>query len=307
MNRKKALQILEIQTTNPTETDIKKAYRKLSMKHHPDRNQGSAESAELFKDVNNAYSYLTNKNNEQQDEIIDNLFNGGMPNGPVNVNDIFQAMFSNSGFTDIINEANSAEGFNSNGVQFKVFHNGFPMNVPNISKPPPIIKEIEISFQQAYNGCSLPLNIERWIGKPGMNKETETIYVDIPYGIDHNEMIIIRDRGNIANEQLKGDIKVFIKIINDTPFKREGIDLILEKNISIKEALCGFSFNIDHLSGKSYTLRNSKVISPNSRTSINNLGLKRGNNVGKLDIIFIIDFPEDFTPEIKKKLEEILI
>ena len=47
------------------------------MKHHPDRNQGSVESAELFKDVNNAYSYLTNKNNEQQDEIIDNLFNGG--------------------------------------------------------------------------------------------------------------------------------------------------------------------------------------------------------------------------------------
>ena len=133
------------------------------MKHHPDRNNGSVQSAELFKDVNNAYSYLTNKNNEQQDEIIDNLFNGGMPNGPVNVNDIFQAMFSNSGFTDIINEANSAEGFNSNGVQFKVFHNGFPMNVPNISKPPPIIKEIEISFQQAYNGCSLPLNIERWL------------------------------------------------------------------------------------------------------------------------------------------------
>ena len=64
------------------------------MKHHPDRNQGSSESAELFKDINNAYSYLTNKNNEQQDEIIDNLFNGGMPNGPVNVNDIFQAMFS---------------------------------------------------------------------------------------------------------------------------------------------------------------------------------------------------------------------
>ena len=125
------------------------------------------------------------------------------------------------------------------------------MNMPNISKPPPIIKEIEITFQQAYNGCSLPLKIDRWIGKPGMNKESETIYVDIPCGIDHNEMIIIRDRGNIANEQLKGDIKVLLKLAMIHNL-REGIDLILEKNISIKEALCGFSFNIDHLSGKSY-------------------------------------------------------
>ena len=63
------------------------------MKHHPDRNQGSTESAEIFKDVNNAYSYLTNKNNEQDDEIIDNLFSNRSPNGPVNINDIFKQCF----------------------------------------------------------------------------------------------------------------------------------------------------------------------------------------------------------------------
>ena len=80
MNRKKAIEILELKDNNPTDIDIKKAYRKLSMKHHPDRNNGSVQSAELFKDVNNAYSYLTNKNNEQEDELIDNLFNGNTPN-----------------------------------------------------------------------------------------------------------------------------------------------------------------------------------------------------------------------------------
>ena len=102
------------------------------MKHHPDRNNGSVQSAELFKDVNNAYSYLTNKNNEQEDELIDNLFNGNTPNGPINVNDIFQAMFSNKNFSDIINESNMND-FNQNGVHFKVFHNGFPMNMPNLA------------------------------------------------------------------------------------------------------------------------------------------------------------------------------
>lgn len=304
MNRKKAFEILEITSQNPTDTDIKKAYRKLSMKHHPDRNQGSTESAEIFKDVNNAYSYLTNKNNEQDDEIIDNLFSNRTPNGPVNINDIFQAMFSNHGdLNDIINEST---GFNKDGVHFKVFHNGFPMNVPNLSKPPPIIKEIEISFFQAYSGCSIPIKIERWISKPGMNKETETMYIDIPCGIDNNEMIILRDKGNILNETIKGDVKIFIKVKNDTEFKREGINLILEKNISLKEALCGFSFNIEHLSGKSYTLKNNKVVSPTNKTTINNLGLKRGANIGNLEIIFTISFPEDYSTEIKKKLEDIL-
>lgn len=305
MNRKKALDILEIKLHNPTETEIKKAYRKLSMKCHPDRNQGSSESEESFKNVNNAFSYLTNKNNEQHDDLLDNLFNDGTPSGPVNANDIFNALFANNTFSDIINEANS-ESFNGNGVQFKVFHNGFPGGMPNLSKPPPIIHNVDITFQQAYTGCSIPLNVERWIGAPGINKEKETIYVEIAEGVDHNEMIILRDKGNVANEHLKGDVKVFIKINNTTSFKREGINLILEKNITIKDALCGFSFTIEHLSSKSYTLRNSKVISPNTRTSINNLGFKRGNNTGKLDIIFNVIFPEDYTTEIKKKLEEIL-
>lgn len=302
MNRQKALNTLNIKTPNATESDIKKAYRKLSMQHHPDRNKGSLDSAEKFKEINNAFSYLTNKNDEQQDELLDNLFGAGMPGGPINANDIFQAMFSNGNLNDIFNNVNDLNG--NGGVHFKVFHNGFPAN--NFNKPPPIMKNIDITFQQAYSGCSIPFNIERWIGQPNMNKETETIYVEIPPGIDNNEMIILRDRGNIANEHLKGDIKVFIKISNDTEFKREGIDIILEKTISIKDALCGFSFDFLHLSGKSYTLRNTKVISPNTKTSIKNLGFKRNANIGNLDVIFKVQFPDELTDDVKKQLEKIL-
>ena len=58
--------------------------------------------------------------------------------------------------------------------------------------------------------------------------------------------------------------------------------------------------------GKSYTLKNNKVVSPTNKTTINNLGLKRGTNIGNLEIIFNISFPEDYSTEIKKKLEDIL-
>ena len=67
-------------------------------------------------------------------------------------------------------------------------------------------------------------------------------------------MIILRNSGHIINDMLKGDVKVFIKVLNDnTNFKREGLDIIIAKDISLKEALRGFfNFSIDHISGKTF-------------------------------------------------------
>ena len=59
--------------------------------------------------------------------------------------------------------------------------------------------------------------------------ENETLYVDIPKGVDEGEIIILRDKGNAISEECKGDIKLFIKIENNTDFKRMGLDLIYEK------------------------------------------------------------------------------
>ena len=100
-------------------------------------------------------------------------------------------------------------------------------------------------MELVLTGSTIPLEIYRWILENGIKvHETETIYVTVPQGIDDNEMIILRDKGNVINETVKGDVKVFVKIINETEFKRSGLDLILERNISLKEALCGFTFEI---------------------------------------------------------------
>ena len=114
-----------------------------------------------------------------------------------------------------------------------------PVNINNaMSKPTPIIKTIPISMECVMNGGNIPVEIQRWIVE-GVNKhfEVETIYVTIPQGIDDNEIIILREKGNILNENCKGDIKIFIKIENDTEFKRNGLDLILEKKSFIKRGI----------------------------------------------------------------------
>ena len=178
-----------------------------------------------------------------------------------------------------------------------------------ITKPPPIIKTININIEQVLLGASIPVEIERWILENGKKvHEKETVYVTVPQGIDENEMIIQRDKGNVINEQLKGDIKIFIKIINETEFKRLGLDLILEKNITLKESLCGFTFEIKYLNGKSYILNNNKgnIIPPEYKKIYPNMGLTRGEHKGNMIIIFHIIFPEKLSDEQITKISESL-
>ena len=178
-----------------------------------------------------------------------------------------------------------------------------------MEKPIPIVKTLTITMEQVYSGASIPVEIERWILENG-NKvfEKETIYVDIPQGIDEKEMLIMRDRGNIISDQLKGDIKLVITIQNDTAFNRVGLDLVLTKKISLKEALCGFSFEFKHISGKSYTMNNNKgiIVTPDYKKIYQGMGLKRGEHTGNMIIHFQVEFPEKLTNEQIDKLIDIL-
>ena len=110
------------------------------------------------------------------------------------------------------------------------------------------------------------------------------------------------------DEKTKGDIKLFIKVENNTQFERRGLDLFLHKNISLKESLCGFSFELKYINGKSYTLNNNKgnIIPPEYIKVIPNMGLKREDHVGNLLIHFHVEFPEKLSDEKIVSLSQIL-
>ena len=95
---------------------------------------------------------------------------------------------------------------------------------------------------------------------------------------------------------------------NETGFKRVGLDLILEKNISLKESLCGFIFEINYINGKSYTLNNNKgnIIPPEYKKIYQGMGLTRGEHKGNMIIHFHVDFPEKLSEEQIIKLSEAL-
>ena len=164
-------------------------------------------------------------------------------------------------------------------------------------------------MEQCYNGCVYPLNIER---KIVTNNETttekETLYVNVPFGMLTGETIIINDKGNVLNSQ-KGAVHIIVNVQNSDMFKRDGDDLLYKKIITLKDALCGFIINFKHLNGDSFAINNSvntSIIYPNYQKIIPNMGMKRGNNIGNLIIIFDVKFPDSLTPEQITELKKIM-
>jgi DnaJ family protein B protein 4 len=314
---------------NASHDEIKKAYRSLSLKFHPDRNP-SPDATERFKLINEAYEILGDEQKRRQYEMerknpfmrMNNMGHG--MHGPPNMgemDELLKAFFGGvpfmGGFN--MNNMNNMDDLNGMGglppgfppgAQFHVFHNGRPVNIGNqFHKPSPINKTVTIDIEQVYNGSTIPIDIERWINDNGLKTfEKETLYVAIPKGVDDNEIIILKDKGNILNDNCKGDVKLFIKIINNTEIKRNGIDLIYDKSISLKEALCGFTFEIKFINGKIYTLNNNigNIITPEYKKIVPNMGLTREGNTGNLIVHFHIKFPEKLTDEQIKQINDIL-
>ena len=285
-------EILEIDR-NATQEDIKKAYRKLSLLHHPDKNSNSQDSINKIQDINEAYEVLSNPENKM---MYDNRGNNvmGMNDIPIDLDELFNTMFRMGG--------------NNHTHGFRVFFNGHPA-FQQIIRPPSIIKNIIIPFERVLKNLKISVEITRFIQEQNSKiEETETIYVDIPRGIDDGELLTIKDKGNVIN-QFKGDVKIFIKIENNTEFKRNGLDLVYEKMISLKEALCGFAFKLKHLDGKVYTITNTStvghVIYQNYQQIIPNMGLMRDNHIGNLIIIFNVKFPDHLSESVLEELKKI--
>ena len=292
-------EILGVQESASQE-EIKKSYRQLSLKYHPDKNPNDASAVEKFQKVNEAYETLGDpEKRKEYDFGRKNPGHGFHHHGAPSADDI------NNIFSQLFGHGFNPFGGGPFGPNVQIFHNG----VPVFQKPTPIVTHITITMAQVLTGTSVPFEIERWIMQDNVKTfEKETYYIDIPKGIDDGEMIIVRDRGNIVNENLKGDIKISIKVEPSPEFKRSGLDLIHERKISLKEALCGFSFELKYINGKSYTINNhgGNIIPHGYRKVIPNMGLSRDNHVGNMVIIFDVEFPTFLKEEQIKVLNEIL-
>lgn len=177
-------------------------------------------------------------------------------------------------------------------------------------KPALISVNITITLEQACQGATVPVEMERWNmnseGTHELDKHIE--YVTIPVGAESGEVIILSNRGNEGASEYRGDVKVTLTVEEHSTFKRNGLDIIMEKKISLKEALCGFAFDIEHLNGKKFAFNSStgNIIRDGLIKTIPQLGIQRGTERGNLNVAFKVSYPEKLTEAQIKTLSDTL-
>jgi DnaJ-class molecular chaperone len=296
--------------------EIKKAYRSLSLKFHPDKNPNGQE---MFQKISSAFEILGDVEKRKEYDFMKS-HKGFSPNGMMNdmgdINDLLSSLFGGMPGMPGIRVAHMGHGFPGmggfhsfnpphQGASVHMFRNGIHVQ----QKPPTIIYNLSIDISQVLNGAQLPIDIERWIIENNLKvHEKQTIYIDVPKGIDDGEIIVLQNQGNVVDENCKGDIKVHIKVNNNSSFERRGLDLYLDKQISLKESLCGFSFELKYINDKVYTINNQigNIIPPDYKKVIPGMGLSRENAKGNLIINFKINFPSSLTEEQIEKLKDLL-
>ncbi len=304
-----------------TEKEVKQAFRSLSMKYHPDKVVTSdpverEQANTMMQKINEAYEVLGEESSRRQYNMeLDGVGQGGgfPPGGG------FHQGFPGGGFPPGF--PGFHQGFpNGGGVHFmnggdigNIFEMLFSNNGggPNIffhgahAPPPTIQKAVEITLAQAYTGCTVSIDIERWVQQGDLKiTETETISLNIPAGIDHNMSLCLRGKGNAYSDAVRGDVKIIIQVSNDTPFQRKGNDLYYKKQLTLKEALCGFNFQFTHLNGKAMVMNNTTTIIFNgAKKNINGLGMTAA---GSLIVEFDVVFPTELSSQQREALMNIL-
>jgi len=304
---------------NPSE--LKKAYRSLSLKYHPDRNTDD-DAKSRFQEINQAYETLSDpeKKTQYDHQLKFGGAGGGMPfpggmHFPGGMP--FAHMSSMNEFNDIQNIFQNLFGGGGmpGGPNIRVFQSG-PGNFhaefsTSFQQPPPaIVKTVDITMDQCYHGCDIQVDYDRWtiINNTKIN-EKQTVDIHIPPGLNEGDRLTMGGIGNMIHDGLKGDVHFVIHIDNKSDFQRHGLDLHLHKKISLKDALCGFSVDIPHFNGKLFCLNNNSnpsIIKPGFKKMIPGLGMVRDGQTGNLVVEFDVEFPEELTESQRTSLKEIL-
>ncbi|KAL8151092.1 hypothetical protein V2J09_020900 [Rumex salicifolius] len=320
---------------NANDDDLKKAYKKLAMKWHPDKNRTNKEAAEAkFKQVSEAYDVLSDP---QKRAVYDQYGEEGLKSGvpppgasgdgggfshfsagdgkssfrfnPRNAEDIFADFFGSSspfggmGFGG--GGSNMGTGMNgSNYGMFSSFGNGGSMNHGGARKAPPIQKNLACSLEDLYKGTTKKMKIHREVmGSSGRTVTVEEIItIGVKPGWKKGTSITFQEKGNEQPGITAADL---VFVIDEKPhkvFNRDGNDLVVTHKITLAEALVGYTAQLTTLDGRSLVIPVTNIVSPGYEEVVPGEGMplsKDPSRKGNLRIKFEIKFPSRLTDEQK--------
>lgn len=293
-----------------SEEDLKKSYKKLAMKWHPDKNSENKKEAEAkFKQISEAYDVLSD---QQKRQIYDLYGEEGLKSGQ---------------FTTV-SSPTSGGGGAGRGFRFSPrdaddifaeFFGGFEGNYSNaraagnasLKKAAPVENKLPCSLEELYKGSKRKMKISRIVlddsGKP--KTVEEVLAISIKPGWKKGTKITFPEKGNYEPGCTPGDLIFVVDEKPHTVFKRDGNDLVIHQRISLLDALTGKTLNLTTLDGRELTIPVQDIVKPGHELMVQNEGMpisKEPGKKGNLRIKFEVKFPSRLTSEQKSDLRRVL-
>lgn len=308
-NKKDYYEILGVQK-NATEEDIKKSYRKLALKYHPDRNPGNKEAEDRFKEINEAYAVLSDKEKRSQYDAYgmsgfqqrysqEDIYRG------FNVGDLFKDLGfgTNDLFSVIFGGQPGAQGRRQAGKQggrrgATTFDFGdFVTRERKTAGELDLNYELEIPFMDAMRGAEKRLSFS---GDQGVQE----VNVKIPKGVNSGQRLRLQGKGSKDPYSGRtGDLYITVKVGEHPVFRREGNDIHATVKVKVSDALLGGSIEVPTIDGPKQT----RIPAGTQKLRMKGLGVPAMNRSGRGDqyVDIIIDIPKKLTEQQKAVVEQL--
>lgn len=308
-----------------SDEQIKRAYRKLALKYHPDKNPGNEEANKKFADINNAYEVLSDGEKRGiydrygEEGLKQHAASGGRGGGMgMNIQDIFESMFGGGGRgeeeeqipkgDDVIVELDATLEDLYMGGSLKVWRE------KNVIKPAPGKRQCncrnEVYHRQIGPGMFQQMTEQVCEQCQNIKYEREGYFltVDIEKGMQDGQEVNFFEDGEPKIDGEAGDLKFRIRTAPHDHFRREGNDLHTTVTITLVQALVGFEKTIKHLDEHLVDISSKGITKPKQVRKFKGEGMPLyfSTKKGDLYVTFEVLFPTSLTEDQKSKIKAIL-
>jgi curved DNA-binding protein len=277
--------------------ELKKAFRKLAMKYHPDKNKGDKTAEEKFKKINEAYAVLSNDEKRKQYD----MYGAEGFSKRFSQEDIFRGF----DFGSIFSEFGMGGDFFRGDLFSNLFggrkrSSGFKRRHTR-QAPQGVETELQITLEDTIFGGKKQISLDTGQG-------IESLSITIPKGIEEGKKLRLKGKGPfdpLANQ--RGDLYCKIKIIPHPLFKRKGRDLIMEREVNVSTLVLGGKVRITTINNERIDLTIPPLTKNNALMRIKGKGIPgpRGETDGNLLVRIMVKMPTKISETQRKYFEEL--
>ena len=294
--------ILGVQKSASNE-DIKKAYRKLAMKYHPDHTKGDKAAEEKFKKISEAYAVLSDKEKRKEYDT----FGAEGFRQRFSQEDIFRGFDFSDIFSDLGFGGNLFSGRGrgrGGGMRFN-FGGGSPFGSQTHQqasmKGSDLVYELPLTLKEIATGTQKTISLQHQSG-------SEKITVKIPKGMITGKKLRLSGKGSPSPVGgSPGDLFIQAKVLNDPVYRAENYDLYMNHELKLSEAVLGTSISVPTLAGKKLSLKIPPATKPGTKMRMSGHGLPhmKDHKKGDLYVKIQINLPKQLSDEQRKLIEKL--